>query len=297
MKTATAKTAVGFRNILFATDFSAASALAIPYVKRIAIHYEANLVVLNVHTPVVNPMTPPETWAAAEAAEQARDEQHREELLGTFAGIRTQVVIEEGDIQSHLQAAIEKFDTDLVVIGTRGRTGLGKILLGSVAEEILRTITCPVLTVGPYADLSRGADGQIREILYATDFASEAPAAAAYAVSLAEEFQARVVFLHVVSPMEPNDLVMASDVVESSKALLQKLVPREATDWCKPEYVVEQGNPAQKILELARMREPDLIILGVKPEEGVPGAATHLPLATVHKVVSHAACPVLTVRS
>jgi nucleotide-binding universal stress UspA family protein len=296
MKAASAKTAVGFRNILFATDFSAASANAIPYVKRIAKHYEANLVALNVHTPTVNPMTPPETWAAAEAAEEAREQQQREELLRTFEGIPTRVVMEEGGIQENLQAAIAKYHTDLVVIGTRGRAGLGKLLLGSVAEEILRTTTCPVLTVGPYADQTKGADGQVREILFATDFTSEKQAAAAYAVSLAEEFQARLVFLHVVPRLKPNDLVMASDVVESSKALLEKLVPEEANDWCKPEYFVEQGSPAQKILELARFRESDMIVLGVKPETGVPGAATHLPISTAHKVVSHATCPVLTVR-
>jgi len=297
MKAAAAKTSIGFRNILYATDFSAAAAGAIPYVKRIAKHYEANLVVWHAHPSAVNPMTPPETWAADTAAEEARDQRHREELLNIFAGIPTQVRIEEGGIQSSLQTAIEKNNIDLVVIGTRGRTGIGKLLLGSVAEEILRTVTCPVLTVGPHADLTRGSDGQIREILYATDFASETQTSAAYAVSMAQEFQARLVLLHVVPQLEPNDLVMASDVKESSKALLQKLVPAEATEWCKPEYHVEEGNAAEKILDLAHLRESDIIVLGVKAEEGVRGAATHLPMATAHKVVSHATCPVLTVRS
>ena len=296
MKAATAMTAVGFRNILFATDFSDAAASAIPYVKRIANHYEANLVVLHAHPPIVNPMTPPETWGADAAAAEARDQHRREELLSTFAGVPTQVLIEEGGIQATLQAEIEKYKIDLVVVGTRGRTGFGKLLLGSVAEEILRTAACPVLTVGPYADLSRGADGQIREVLYATDLTSENKAAAAYAISLAEEFQARLVFLHVVPQMEPNDLVMASDVVASSKALLEKLLPAEATNWCKPEYFVEQGNPADKILDLAHFRESDLIVLGVKPDGGALGATTHLPISTAHRVVAHATCPVLTVR-
>ncbi len=297
MKAATAKAAVGFRNILFATDFSNAADRAIPFVKEIAKHYEANLVAWHVHPPVVNPMTPPETWASDAAATEARDQVHREHLLRTFAGIPTQVLIEEGGIQSGLQAAIEKHNTDLVVMGTRGRTGIGKLLLGSTAEEILRTVTCPVLTVGPHADPSRESNGQIREILCATDFTSQAQTAAAYAVSLAQEFQARLVLLHVIPRQEPNDLVMATDVVESSKALLRKLVPAEAINWCKPEYFVEEGNPAEKIVELAHLRESDLIVLGVKAEQGVPGAATHLPIATAHKVISQAGCAVLTVRS
>jgi nucleotide-binding universal stress UspA family protein len=296
MKPAAAKTSVGFRNILYATDFSAAAANAIPYLKRIAKHYEANLFALHVHPPVVNPMTPPETWASDVEAQNARDQWHREDLLRTFAGIPTEVQIEEGGIISSVRAAIEKHNIDLVVMGTRGRTGLGKLLLGSIAEEIFRTTECPVLTVGPHADVSRGADGQIREILYATDFTSESQNAAAYALSLAQEFQAGLVLLHVIPRSEPNDLVMATDVVESSKALLKKLVPAEAEAWCSPEYYVEEGDPAKKILELAHLRQSDLIIMGVKPEAGVPGAATHLPIATAHKVVSHATCPVLTVR-
>jgi len=91
--------------------------------------------------------------------------------------------------------------------------------------------------------------------------------------------------------------VMGSDVVQSTKKMLQKLVPDEAKTWSKTEYYVERGNPAEKILELAQLRESDIIVLGVKPEHGIPGAATHLPITTVHKVVSRATCPVLTVRS
>lgn len=296
MKAAIAKAAVGFRNILFATDFSTAAANAIPYVKRIAKHYEAKVVALHAHPIVVNPMVPPQVWAADVEAQDARDQWHREDLARTFAGIPTEVLIEEGGIQDNARSVVEEKNIDLVVLGTRGRTGLGKLMLGSVAEEILRTATCPVLTVGPHADTTRGADGQIREILFATDFTSESQAAAAYAVSLAEEFQARLVMLHVVPPLKAGDLVVASDVVESTKKLLQKLVPAEAAAWCKPEYYVEEGSPAEKILEMANLRESDLIVLGVKQEGGVPGAATHLPFATVHKVVSQATCPVLTVR-
>ena len=296
MKTATARTAVGFRNILFATDFSSAAAHAIPFVKRIAKHYDANLVVLHVRPPAVNPLTEPAYWPTEETVRK-ENEELREQLLDTFADIRTTPLIEEGDVQSRLQEAIAKNDTDLVVIGPRGRTGLGKMLLGSVAEEIFRTVTCPVLTVGPHAETSRGADGQIREILYATDLASPSPAAAAYAVSLAQEFQARLILLHCTAEPKVGELVSAHDVTQAGKDLLRKLVPAEAEAWCKPEFFVERGNPADRILGLAHLRESGLIVLGVKPEGGVPGAATHLPNATAHKVVSHAECPVLTARS
>jgi nucleotide-binding universal stress UspA family protein len=296
MTTATARTAVRFRNILFATDFSPAAAQAIPYVKKIANHYDADLVTLHVRPPLVNPMTEPGTWPSDIEAAKAQDDKHREEVLDTFAGIRTEVLMEDGSIQSCLDAAIQKSNTDLVVIGTRGRTGLGKLLLGSVAEGIFRTVSCPVLTVGPRSDSSRGAGGQFREILYATDFSPESQGAAAYAVSLAQEFQSRLILLHVIPQRKVGDLVSAADVATSSEKLLRKLVPPEAEAWCRPEYFVERGDPAEKILAFANLRETDLIVLGVRPEKGVPGAATHLPIATAHKIVSHATCPVLTVR-
>ena len=294
MKPAAAKIRTQFENILFATDFSAAAAHAVPFVKKIARHFQSNLVALHVKPPVVNPMTQPTTWQADIVAARVFDKKHRDELLDTFAGINTEVMIEEGEIQSCLQSAIEKHDTDLVIIATRGRTGVAKVLLGSVAEEIFRTLPCPVLTVGPHSD---PAKANIREILLATDFGSESQSAAAYAVSLAQEYQARLTLLHVVPERKPGELVSWFDVQESSKQLLRKLVPAGAEAWCRPEYLVERGDPAERILDLANLRAVDLIVLGAQPEKGIPGAATHLPIATAHKVVAHADCPVLTVRN
>jgi nucleotide-binding universal stress UspA family protein len=296
--TATAETASGFANILFATDFSSAAAHAIPYVKGIAKHYDANLVAFHLRPPAVNIMTEPSSWPKDIEAAKAEDEGHRHELLSAFAGIRTNVQIEEGgELHWRLQAAIKKNNTDLVVLGTRGRTGIGKVLLGSVAEEILRNVKCPVLTVGPRSNASPTVSCEFREILYATDLTSASPAAAAYAVSLAQEFQSSLVLLHVIPEQKAGDLVSASDVTTAAQELLRKMVPENAQAWCKPEYFVERGNPADTILEFARQRESDLIVLGVKEETGVPGAATHLPIATAHKVVSRAICPVLTIRS
>jgi nucleotide-binding universal stress UspA family protein len=300
MKTATAsaQVAASFRNILFATDFSPAAAHAIPYVKRIAKHYDANLVAYHVRPPAVNIMTDPSIWPKDIEAAKVENESHRHELLSAFAGIPTNVLIDEGgEILWRLQEAIKKNNIDLVVLGTRGRTGIGKVLLGSVAEEILRSLTCPVLTVGPHSNALLNVSGEFREILYATDLTSASPAAAAYAVSLAQEFQAHLVILHVIPDQVPGDLVFASDVRMAAQELLRKMVPEDAQAWCKPEYFVERGNPADTIQEFARQRESDLIVLGVKEETGVPGAATHLPIATAHKVVSRAICPVLTVRS
>ena len=297
MKTAAVQAPSRIQHILFATDFSSAAASAVPYVKKLAKHYEADIFAFHVRPPVVNPMTRPATWPVDMEFAKAQDQEHRRELLETFSGIPTQVLIEEGDIVSELKEAIEKNNIDLVVLGTHGRSGLGKLLLGSIAEEIFRTTECPVLTVGPHSDAIRDAQGEFREILFGTDFASESKAPAAYAVSIAQEFQARLLMLHVIPESEVGDLVSPHEVTEASQKLLHKLVPAEAQAWCKPEYLVQRGNPAETILKIAQARESDLIVLGVKAETGVPGAFTHLPIATAHKVVSRASCPVLTVRS
>ena len=294
MKTATAKTRIQFSNILFATDFSPAAARAIPYVKAIAKHYDARVVALHVAAPMVNPTTQPASWPAVLEAENARRQERQKELRAEFAGIPANSMVEEGDILFNVHSAIEKNHVDLAIIGTHGRTGLGKFVLGSIAEEIFRTIACPVLTVGPHAGTAHGTE--IREILYATDLSSESKRAGAYAVSLAQEFQARLVLLHVVKNLEVGDLVTAADVTQSSEKLLRNFLPPEAELWCEPQYLVAEGDAATRILEIAKNRESDLIVLGTKPETGFPGASTHLPITTAHKVVCHAPCPVLTIR-
>ena len=78
--------------------------------------------------------------------------------------------------------------------------------------------------------------------------------------------------------------------------MLRNLVPPDAELWCEPKCVVERGDSAEKILDVAGRTTADLIVLGVRKPGGVAGAATHLPIATAHKIVSHARCPVLTVR-
>jgi nucleotide-binding universal stress UspA family protein len=287
---------VQFENILFATDFSPASAAALPYAAEMAKRYGAKLYALHVRMPVVNAETPPAGWPALEKASQEEERERRETLRSAVPGIEPTVLIEEGDVWPHIQAAIEKREVDLLVVGTRGRSGLGKLLLGSKAEEILREAECPVLTVGPHSPGEPKRGGQFSEILYATDFGPESVTAAPYAISLAQEFQAHLTLLHVIENPKTGELVVPADLIPLTEQRLRGLVPKESEIWCEPRYVVEQGVAAEKILDVAKKRGADLIVLGVHRTRGFPGAATHLPIATAHKIVSQATCPVLTVR-
>ncbi|HXR15888.1 MAG TPA: universal stress protein [Terriglobales bacterium] len=295
MKTIEAGTRIEIKNVLFATDLSPAAAAATPYAAAITKRFGANLYALHVRPPIINPMTDPSSWPALEQVARMEEGIEKETLRKAFGAIEPKVIIEEGDFWSALASATEKNNIDLIVMGTHGRTGIGKALLGSIAEEVFRTASCPVLTVGPEATTSPKY-GEFTQILYATDFSAESLAAAPYAISLAQEFQANLTLLHVIGEPKTGELVRSEELTDSALSRLRGMMPEGAALWCVPQFAVENGPIADRILEVAKRRKADLIVLGVRRPAGFPGAATHLPITTAHKVVTHAGCPVLTVR-
>jgi nucleotide-binding universal stress UspA family protein len=296
MNTIETQARIEIKNVLFPTDFSRAGDAAIPFAAEIVRRFGAKLHVLHVRPPVVNPMTEPATWPVLESAARAEAEAQREAMLAAFPGLEPEVTIVEGNFWQNFRTAIEKDRIDLTVLGTRGRSGAAKFFLGSKAEEIFREAPCAVLTVGPNVPPATPRGGEFTEILYATDFRPASARAALHATSLAQEFQAHLTLLHVISPEKPGELLNAAELAGSAGRLLRKLVPAEAEVWCAPHFAVEQGPVAESILRVANERKADLIVLGVRRPSGFPGAATHLPMATAHKIVTSAACPVLTVR-
>jgi len=171
-----------------------------------------------------------------------------------------------------------------------GRSGVSRFLMGSVAEEVFREAACPVLTIGPKVVAQAPREAEFKEIVFASDLNPESPAAP-YALSLAQEFQARLTLVHV-APQVADLETDTERIIEE----LHSLVPLDAEMWCRPEYMVKFGTPAAGILEVAAERHADLIVLGVRSAAGHVGAATHVAAATAHSVVSCAECPVLTAR-
>lgn len=290
-----ASTHVQIKNILFTTDFSDAAKTAVPYAAALVRRYGAKLYALHVR-PIDNTATLPKNWRALEKAAEIEAQREKFALVHTFEGLHPEILIHEGDLWPSIKAAIQEHEIDLIVMGTRGRSGIGKFLLGSAAEEIFRQAPCAVLTVGPHSPAVPKSSGEITRILLATDFGPESLAAASYAISLAQECQAYLTLLHVIDAPKTGDLVHPSELSSSSGRMLRNLVPLQAELWCVPDYVVEYGAPAEKILEIAAKRQAELIVLGVRKPAGLKGTATHLPMAIAHKVVSLAPCPVLTVR-
>jgi nucleotide-binding universal stress UspA family protein len=286
----------GFQNILLATDFSGSANLAVGYAAGLARSFGAKLYAMHVQEPI-NYALPAEAWQSLELTRELEIDFLFEAVRRECPEITPHVMLGEGTVWRAVEDAVNKNEIDLVVVGTRGRTGIGKAVLGSVAEEILRHASCPVLTVGPRVRQSGRRRGKIASILFATDFGTASLKAARIAISLAEENQAKLTLLHVIDKREAYEMRMPADAGDSCETQLRALVPDDAAMWCEPHYIVQYGVPAEKIVEEADARDADLVVLGVHNPKGVPGAVSHLPIATVHNVIAQATAPVLTVRS
>jgi nucleotide-binding universal stress UspA family protein len=274
------KTRIALKNILFATDLSYLAEAALPYVTEIARLYGSKVYAVHVR-PTGAEWDKPQEKAIASLKERLK-------------GVPHEVVIDAGDVRQALLRQIAEHDINLAVVSTHGRTGLGRVLLGSVAEALFREAPCPVLTVGPRLVADPQWRLKIKEILYATDLTPQSAAAARYAVSLAQENQARLSILNVQPAPKTGELVESERYTTSTLRLLEKLVPDEAQLWCQPYCMVEQGDAAEKILDVAGRYHADLIVLGIRPH-GI-GVSTHVSRPTAHRVVAGASCPVLTVR-
>jgi nucleotide-binding universal stress UspA family protein len=296
MNATATRTRISLKNILYATDFSPAAEAALPYVKGLSKQYEAKVHAVHVRLPATYPIVGPEMMPQVIEAAEEQAKFEAQELHEMLTGHPHDVSVSEGDLWPTLSDMVRQQNIDLIVIGTKGRTGWGRALLGSVAEEIFRRAPCPVLTVGPHICKGTERRLEMKEILYATDFSPESLSALPYAISLAQEHQARLTILHVIGESEAGELVHPENYVESTLRQLRELVPSEAKAWCEPNFMVEQGPAAEKILEVATARGADLIVLGVRGAGGHMGATTHLFRTTAHRVVTQAECPVLTVR-
>jgi len=296
MKAAAARTRISLKNILCATDFSAVAEAAAPYAVELARHYGSKVTAVHVRSPLAYGLAPAESWPALTQANELQAKEQAEHLKSLFRGVEHSLVIGEGDTWGLISALIRENEFDLIVMGTHGRQGFGKLLLGSVAEKILRKAQIPVLTIGPHVQIDPDRATAMKQILYAASFSPQSQAAAAYAISLADENQAHLDVLHVIENQKAGELVHPHELVKASLNRLRQIVTPEAALWCEPNFLVEQGDPAEQILSVEKRCRADMIVLGVKEAEGDLGASTHLPWAVAHKVIAGAACPVLTVR-
>jgi nucleotide-binding universal stress UspA family protein len=300
--------AVKVKNVLFATDFSATSESALPYAMAICRRFGSTLHAVHVLSDAnVLMMTGGVDYVGVgtiyeDAHTEAKEKLERVATL--FEGIPSRLYVRHGQVWVNLAGIVEENKVDLIVVGTHGRTGLGKLLLGSVAEDILRHAPCPVLTVGPNVSgraklpALRGknlapVELELNQIVYATNFGPTSPADAALAASLAGEFRARLTLIHVMQDF--TGIGNRPGPIEEGLRRLKELLPEDADLQYAPETLLEFGDPAKRIVQEANDRETDLLVLGARAIHEMTGT-THLPWSTAHQVIAHATCPVLTVR-
>ncbi len=300
--------ALSVKNVLFTTDFSAASEAALPYAAAICRHFGSLLHAAHVLSDTnILMMTGGVDYVSLSTVYEdahAEAKQKLDQISASLEGIPHRSHVRHGQVWDNLAGLIDEEQIDLIVLGTHGRGGLGKLLLGSVAENILRHATCPVLTVGP--KVSGGAklpafgnrrrdlaplELQLKQIVFATNFAENSACVAKEAVSLAEEFGARLTLLHVIE--DYTQLGSRPGPMEDGIRRLHDLMPTGAALQYLPETLLEFGSAWKSILKAAADRQADLIVLGARSSENA--GTTHLPSTSQH-VIAQAQCPVLTIR-
>lgn len=283
--------------VLLATDFSAESVQAVDCARLISSQHNAKLFV--VHVMDVFPFTLSADRAATARAEEIRhkaDAQMKEFVRANYLDeTRIESALIEGEVSIALEKFIRENEIDLIVIGSRGDTGLSRLFEGSTAEEIFRTAQCPVMVVGPNATVHPDT-AMFSRLLLATDFSRFSRVALPYVEFLLHENPAaRLTLAHFVEKEEDN-------VYERHD--LRRRLEHQLREMIEPEFhsqigdaVVEASGAHEGMLKLAEGFGADLLVLGVRSGGAFTRAATHGLSSTAARVISEIRCPVLTVRT
>ena len=191
---------------------------------------------------------------------------------------------------------------DLVVMGTHGRSGFERLLIGSVAEKVVRKASCPVLLVPPHLIATVPEDVTFKHILCAMDFSPAALQALGFALDLARQADGVVTVLHALEWLaeeEPRENAHFNVpeyrryLVQDAQERVRTLIAEESRDWSTIEERVVLGRAYREILKVAAESGTDLIVMGA---QGRGGLGLTLFGSTTQQVVRAATCPVLTVR-
>jgi nucleotide-binding universal stress UspA family protein len=296
MKTLEPITRIALKNLLFATDFSACSNAALPYALAIAHQYNAKLFAVHVLTPGSYLLfASPENWPAVLEAEEEKHQINTARLEEKLRGVAHQVLSPAGDVSDVIFRLVREHAIDMLVLGTHGREGMKKLLMGSVGEKIFRQSSVPVMIIGPNVPV-RTSVAELNRLVFATDFSDESLVALPHALSLAQEHQAHLSILHVLQEPCPGTSVDFEPDTRFALRRMKELVPPESSLYLAPHYAVEFGDVTEQITKHASENGADLIILGIRQARAGMGSVTHFTNTTAQQIVAHATCPVLTVR-
>jgi nucleotide-binding universal stress UspA family protein len=284
--------AVRLKNILYTTDFSNPSRLALPIVAAIARKYGSQIFAAHVWAPLPYSMVPPEALPVMEGKEEsdAREALDKFTRIKELEGLTVTPILKCGEPTRELSRIVHQHHIDLAILSTHGRTGFKRLLMGSVAEELFRSLPCPALTVGPNISPRFNTQSEIKRILFPTDLSHESAAVFPYLAALAAEYSAEITLLHVV-PREDRRHPTAMEEADSLRSAMRRMFGPQIDPRCAIRLVVEAGNPAEQILAHARAEKVDLIGFGVRKAGEI---STHFRNTVPYKVVLESECPVLT---
>lgn len=301
---------IEIRRILCPTDLSDISRRAFDHAVALARFYQAEIELTYISEPLLPGPAAPATyppWVVLDPAVRGRLETALDELSrpARELGARVQLAVREGGVVAEVLSRARSWPADMVVMGTHGRGGFERWVLGSVTEKVLRKAPCPVLTVPPPSEgLHPSGSVLFQRIVCPVDFSGASLAALSHALKLAEESCAEITVMHVVEWLaeeEPGVRMAGFDVPEFRRHLahdarerLRQIVPDDARNWCRPREEILGGRPWREVLRVAEERQADLIVMGVRGRNPVDLA---LFGSTTNHVVRGAHCPVLVVHT
>jgi nucleotide-binding universal stress UspA family protein len=287
---------VRLARVLCPTDFSEYSTYALRHAAAICSRFDARLTVFHVipltsqganmpYSPTLSLVANPDTEKLA--ASNLRE--FVERVLGGRANPELALVF--GEAWREISRKASSLPADLLVLGTHGRSGFERLMLGSVTEKVVRSVACPVMTVCREEGRTWDAPGLLTRILCATDLAVASSNTINLALSLAAEHQARLTMLHVVDWTDGGP--SSADAVDRAMQQLRRATSDEARSWCKVHERVETGRrPYNEILRVAAEERSDLIVIG---RHGGNSLGEAFFGSTAQQIVRAATCPVLTV--
>lgn len=304
---------IEIKSILSPVDFSDVSLLALGHAAQLAKWFEAKLTILHVHEPPVPPMPAPYgaipaagpmTFAPASSEAEIAAAVERFAARADTAGIDVRLRVRTGIPVNEIVDEADAVGSDLIVVGTHGRAGFDRLILGSVAEKLLRKSPRPVMTVPPAVTEPPHALGLFKRILCPMDFSEASLKALDYVFPFAKEADADVILMHIIEGIPDSAglrTTLTSAFAEELRVMeeeaarrLQAAVPDHARPWCRPSTLLLRGKPYREILRVAEERAVRLIVMGV---QGL-GAVSRLFFgSTTSQVVRSATCPVLTLKT
>jgi nucleotide-binding universal stress UspA family protein len=301
---------VTISHVLCPVDFSDCSRHAFTHAVAIAQWYRARVSVLHVHrltTPVLAAPIGVAPVGLQPIVLTADERAHLRDALDAFVGpgrgpdTSIDISVEEDlDVAGAIVAHAESTRADLLVLGTHGRSGFERFMVGSVTEKVLRRTPIPVLTVPPRADAPGRPLSMRPHIICAVDFSTSSTRALDYAASLAREGDGVLTLLHVVDvppestdPSLPDLSAYRDQRFREGRLALSGMVAALDDGW-RVAPLVLAGKPYREILRLASEQQADLIVMGVQGRGAVERAFFG---STAQHVIRAAACPVLTLKA